>query len=63
MIDLDAVLSNADWAKRTPDTLQGMEKALAKTPGDNDEAVPEKPENNAYGYGKPKKPRRRKRGG
>lgn len=30
MIELDAILSNADWAKRTPDTLEHIEQVIAE---------------------------------
>lgn len=54
MIDLDAVLSNADWAKRTPDKLSDLEQIAKKGSEKSDEQA-------AYSKPKPKrKPRKRK---
>jgi hypothetical protein len=46
MIELDAVLSNADWSKRTPDTLDYMKrvaekKAVQDDGKDSDSPAPE----------------------
>ena len=43
MIELDAVLSNADWSKRTPDTLDYMKKVAENKTFKDDEGDSDKP--------------------
>lgn len=43
MIELDAVLSNADWAKRTPDTLEHMDRVARGKAGADASKTVDKP--------------------
>jgi hypothetical protein len=55
MIELDAVLSNADWAKRTPDRLDDLKDVESQGGGDKSQDEPAAKQPDA-------KPGRRKRG-